>query len=165
MLSAFHIYRDPVLLDRVRDSVDSLLGDTHFMDMDANELSKNPLLSSIYAEVLRLYVKTYFMVSSPHEQVDLGRWELPKGRIGIMNAGVSHMDESFWNSGGGEYPVTTFWADRFIVDPTDPQSGPVAPHVRESPDMDELQSAWGSATEPFFSMEGTRGSWFPYGGG
>ncbi|OTA55244.1 Pfs, NACHT and ankyrin domain protein [Hypoxylon sp. EC38] len=169
MLSAFHIFKDPVLLQRVRDDVESSFGSQHLLDIDPNKLIKEHLLSSIYAETLRLYVKTYFMVSSPHTDVHLGRWTLPKGSIGLMNAGVSHMDESFWNSRGGEHPVTTFWADRFIIDPTDSQSGPVAPHVREFPysveptgeHVDKTQST----NKPFFSMDGTEGSWFPYGGG
>lgn len=97
MLSAFHIFRDPALLQRVRNEVESSLGssDDGLQDMDPNTLIKKPLLSSIYAETLRLHVKTYFVVSSPHSNVHLGRWTLPRQRIGLVNAGVSHMDEAF----------------------------------------------------------------------
>ncbi|KUI58464.1 Cholesterol 7-alpha-monooxygenase [Cytospora mali] len=167
MLSAFHIFKDPILLHRVRGNVEGSYGYKHLLDIDPNKFIKEPLLSSIYAETLRLYVKTYFMVSSPHADVHLGRWSLPKGRIGIMNAGISHMDEAFWNQYGGEHPVSSFWADRFVIDPTDPQSGPVAPHVRESPDWVEPRREGDEkprTEEPFFSMDGTEGSWFPYGG-
>jgi hypothetical protein len=168
MLSAFHIFRDPVLLQRVRNDVESSFGHQHLQDIDPNKLIKEPLLSSIYAETLRFYVKTYFIVSSPHSDVHLGRWTLPRRRIGLMNAGVSHMDETFWNSHNGEYPVTTFWADRFIIDPANPQSGPVTSLVRESPDWveprrEDSEKAQNS-NKPFFSMDGTEGSWFPYGG-
>lgn len=163
MLSAFHIFKDPTLLERVRNEAEGFFGNKYLLDIDPNRLIKEPLLSSVYAETLRLHVKTYFMVSSPHTDVHLGRWSLPKGSIGLMNAGVSHMDEIFWNSQGGEYPVTSFWADRFIIDPTDPQSGPVAPHARDS-ELDKLYMARGDNKTPFFSMNGTEGAWFPYGG-
>ncbi|KAI5855027.1 Pfs, NACHT and ankyrin domain protein [Durotheca rogersii] len=168
MFSAFHIFKDRDLLRRVRDDVEGSFGGQHLLDIDPNKLIKEPLLSSVYAEVLRLHVKTYFMVSSPHTDVHLGRWVLPKGRIGLMNAGISHMDNSFWNEFGGEHPVTSFWSDRFIIDPADSQSGPVAPHVRESPDWVEPRPDGGKErmdNKPFFSMDGTEGSWFPYGGG
>lgn len=163
MLSAFHIFKDPVLLDRVRKDVEGFFGENYVLDIDPNKLIKENLLSSVYAETLRLHVKTYFMVSSPHKDVHLGRWSLPKGGIGLMNAGVSHMDEIFWNSRGDEHPVTSFWADRFIIDPTDSQSGPVSPHARDS-DLDKLYEAGDGNTTPFFSMSGTEGAWFPYGG-
>ncbi|KAI9167950.1 Cholesterol 7-alpha-monooxygenase [Paramyrothecium foliicola] len=166
MLSAFHVFKDGELLERVRGDVERFLGQSHLLDVDPNKLIKESLLSSIYAETLRLYVKTYFMVSSPHSDVHLGKWLLPKGRIGLMNAGISHLDASFWNDYGGEHPVTSFWADRFIVDPKDGQSGPVAPHVREStdytsPKVDDNDKPRNS---PYFSMDGTEGSWYPYGG-
>lgn len=168
MLSAFHIFKDPVLLQRVRDDLETSFGSQHLLDIDPIKFAKQSLLSSIYAETLRLYVKTYFMVSSPHTDVHLGRWRLPKGRIGLMNAGISHMDEAFWNEYGGEHPVTSFWADRFMIDPSDPQSGPVAPHVRESPEWVEPRRENDENAQmsegPFFSMYGTEGSWYPYGG-
>ncbi|KAH7324460.1 Pfs, NACHT and ankyrin domain protein [Stachybotrys elegans] len=166
MLSAYYIFKDPELLQRVRANVDNFLGHQHLHEVDPNKLAKEPLLSSIYAEVLRLHVKTYFMVSSPHADVNLGKWILPQGRIGLMNAGISHLDESFWNQYGGQHPVTSFWADRFIIDPEDHQSGPVAPHVRESADFPQSATRDDGKPHdaPYFSMEGTEGSWYPYGG-
>ncbi|TVY80890.1 Cholesterol 7-alpha-monooxygenase [Lachnellula suecica] len=169
MLSAFHLFSDPDLLRRVRNDINLSFGDQQLQGIDPNKLTKRPLLSSIYAETLRFYVKTYFVVSSPHTDVHLGRWTLPKSRIGLMNAGVSHMDSDFWNSRDGKHPVTTFWADRFIIDQRDPQSGPIASEVRESPEWmgrrrDNEEKARMNS-DPFFSMEGTEGSWFPYGGG
>lgn len=81
-----------------------------------------------------------------------------------MNAGLSHMDVTFWNSRDGDHPVTSFWADRFLIDPTDPKSGPVKAHVQESPDWVGLkrmgnEKAGGMSDKPFFSMDGTEGSW------
>ncbi|KAK7987375.1 hypothetical protein PG989_007690 [Apiospora arundinis] len=151
MLSVLHIFKDPLLLQRIRKDVEDSFGDQKLLELDPQKLNKEPLLSSVYAEVLRLYVKTYFM-----------------GRIGLMNAGISHMDDFFWNSYGDEHPIASFWADRFIIYPEDPMSGPAAPHVRESADWVEPRPSDDSATRsnkrPFFSMDGTQGSWFPYGG-
>ncbi|EFY86300.1 Pfs, NACHT and Ankyrin domain protein [Metarhizium acridum CQMa 102] len=167
MLCVFHIFKEPVLLERVCNEVEGSFGHQRLAEISPNKLTRVPLLSSVYAEALRLCVKTYFMVSSPHVDVHLGRWKLPKGRIGLMNAGLSHMDDAFWNSRDGEHPVASFWADRFIIDPADPQSGPVAAHVRESADwagprrMDDGQG--GMSKNAFFSLDGTEGSWFPYG--
>lgn len=168
MLSAFHIFKDPILLKRVRNNVEESFAHQNLVDANPIKLIKEPLLSSIYAETLRLYVKTYFMVTSPHLDVHLGKYSLPKGRIGLMNAGLSHLDETFWNSRDGDHPVTSFWADRFIIDPSDPKSGPVRPNVRESPDWTTTRRMGrksGSDNTPIFSMDGTEGSWFPYGGG
>ncbi|CAD6447907.1 65795566-4059-423b-9ce8-6320b22c028f [Sclerotinia trifoliorum] len=145
MLSAFHIFKGPVLLQRVRDEVKVSLGDLKLLEIDLNKFTKNPLLSSIYAETLRLYIKTYFMVSSPHVDVNLGKWTLSKGRIGLMNA------------------------DRFLTDPTDPESGPVTSLIRASPDwVEPRREAYEKArqtNQPFFSLDGIEGAWFPYGGG
>lgn len=165
MLSAFHIFKDPVLLQRVRNDISTSFATQHLLTIDPNKLTKEPLLSSIYAETLRFYVKTYFVVSSPHTSVNLGRWTLPKGRIGLMNAGISHMDNTFWNSRDGEFPVTDFWADRFIVDPRDEKSGPASSLVKEEKGWVEPRREGDEKSEkPFFSMDGTEGSWFPYGG-
>ncbi|VUC35732.1 unnamed protein product [Clonostachys rosea] len=169
MLSVFHIFKDPQLLLRVRTDMERLRRDDGLLEVDPDKLNKEPLLSSIYAETLRLYVKTYFMVSSPQADVHLGKWSLPRGRIGLMNAGVSHMDKTFWNSQSGQHPVGSFWADRFLTDPRDPQSGPIAPEALGSsgvtrPKSHGLEAPQGTPA-PFFSMDGTEGSWFPYGGG
>jgi hypothetical protein len=135
------------------------------LDIEPGTFMKDVLVSSIYAETLRLYVKTYFMVSSPHKDVHLGKWLLPKSCIGLMNAGISQFDKSFWNERGGEHPVNSFWADRFIIDPTDPYSGPVAPLAREYPVTEASRASHRQTPEGrSFTMEGTEGSWFPFGG-
>ncbi len=162
MLMAFHIFRDPLLLARVRETLSDLFSNCPAMDINPSKLEKEPLLSSLYAETLRLYVKTYFVVSSPHHDVDLGRWWLPKGRIGLMNAGISQMDGSYWNTQGDAHPVESFWADRFLVDPADPNSGPINPAFRDSDLVHPEKAAVDG--KPYFSMDGLEGAWFPYGG-
>ncbi|KAK8107008.1 Pfs- NACHT and Ankyrin domain protein [Apiospora kogelbergensis] len=150
LLAAWHIFKDPSLLQRVR-----------------GELTDIPLLQSIYAETLRLYNKIYIMVSSPHTDVPLGRWRLPRNSIGLLNSSISHRDPDVWNTRDGRYPVDAFWADRFLIDPQDPASGPINPAIREAQDHNRRRRSADAATEerPFFSMDGLEASWFPYGGG
>ncbi|PHH89635.1 hypothetical protein CDD83_5619 [Cordyceps sp. RAO-2017] len=71
---------------------------------DLRALSSSPLLSSIYAETLRLHVKSFTVVSSPVEDITLGKNMLPKYCIGLVNSHISHTDEQFWNTGDGQQP-------------------------------------------------------------
>ncbi|KAK0710024.1 cytochrome P450 [Lasiosphaeria miniovina] len=159
MMMASHIFRDPVLLQRVR----SELEEQHDFSLDSPEtettidfkrLWKLPLLCSCYAETLRLHVEVLLMFSSPHSDVSLGKWRLPRTKIALVNTVIAHMDEAVWNTKGGLYPLNTFWADRFIVDPADPSSGPVRPECKPI-----------IRKKPWFSTDGLDGSWIPYGGG
>ncbi|KAI8960636.1 cytochrome P450 [Daldinia sp. FL1419] len=161
MMAAWHIFKDPQLLRRVRAELDDMFGGESIRSIDPKELSKAPLLCSIYAEVLRIYVKIYVMVNSQQDDIPLGRWKLPKGKIGLLNSCLSHMDPEFWNTKGGLHPVESFWADRFLIDPSDPLSGPINPSLETRP----RQSDKKSRGKPFFSVEGLDSSWFPYGGG
>ncbi|KAJ2996335.1 hypothetical protein NUW58_g1007 [Xylaria curta] len=162
MFSAFHIFKDTDLLDRVRQDLHKYLGQSNVFDADPPRLAKEmPLLSSIYAETLRLYIKVYSVYSSPHEDVELGKWRLPKGALAILNSEPSHMNSNFWNTKNGEHPVESFWSDRFLVDPSDPDSGPVSPSLRKPSTKLDKQTGKG----PIFSTEGCEGAWIPYGGG
>lgn len=62
--------------------------------------------------------------------MSLGRYRLPRAQLGLWNSDLAHMDERFWNTRGGKFPVTEFWAGRFLVDERDPGSGPVREEVR-----------------------------------
>lgn len=160
MLATIHIFQDANLLRRVRSLVETCLGQRSLLNLDPQELVQIPLLSSIYTEILRLYVNTYCMLSSPHLDVPLGKWRLPKGQVCLLNSNISQMDRSFWNTQDGLHPVAEFWSDRFIIDPANPSSGPITPVAREGyprAEQDEKK-------EPYFSKKGTEGSFFPYGG-
>lgn len=162
----WHIFQDRPLLDRLRADLQKQLGAVSVRNADIKQLLDIPLLQAIYAETLRLYTKIYVVVSSPQSDVPLGRWKLPKGSVGLLNSSISHQDAEFWNTKNGLHPVDSFWADRFLTDPTDPSSGPVNPAVREARDRGKWRTATASTSEkPYFSMEGLEDSWFPYGGG
>ena len=64
-----HVAQNEELTNRVRKDVFSRLGQGSLADIDLKELSNSPILSSIYAETLRLYVHTFTIVSSPLEDV------------------------------------------------------------------------------------------------
>lgn len=160
MLSVYHVFKDPSLLRRVRGTLEESFGNALVSEIDPRQLVQNTLLSSIQAETLRLYVNVCVMLSSPHTDVSLGRWWMPKGAVGLIHSGITHKDESFWNTKNGTHPVGSFWADRFITDREDPSSGPVRsdvhdPVIRNRDNNDEKSS---------FSLQGLEASWMPYGG-
>lgn len=164
MLSVYHIFRDEELLRRVRHDLEEFLSKQTrtIHEIDPQQLAKDvPLLSSIYAETMRLYIRIYSMYSSPYEDVNLGRWVLPKGVLALVMSHPNHMDALFWNTRGGKHPVQTFWADRFMVDPSDPGSGPINPECYKTAPWHEQPR---SEKKPYFSLEGCQGAWLPYGG-
>ncbi|KAI2467418.1 cytochrome P450 [Annulohypoxylon bovei var. microspora] len=158
-LIVLQVAETPNLVNRVRDEITSDFGQQSLAEIDLKKLSNNPLLASIYAETLRLYVETFTIVSSPIEDVPLGKYWLPKGKLGLVNSAMAHMDNEFWNTKDGLHPLDTFWAERFLTDPKDPSSGP-SKIVRREPNYDNPQD-----TAPYFSLKGLEGSWIPYGGG
>ncbi|RYC57754.1 hypothetical protein CHU98_g8454 [Xylaria longipes] len=159
MLVAYHVFQDPALLVRIRAEIEEKFGKSfEISDIDHRDLWKLPLLSSVFAEVLRLYVDVLLIFSSPHQDVFVGKWRLPKGEKAIVSTSIAHRDESVWNTRGGQFPLDTFWADRFMIDPSDPLSGPVVRNAEKSQKP-------GSQKQPFFSTQGLESSWIPFGGG
>lgn len=107
-------------------------------------------------------MKTYFVACSPHKDIPLGNWKLPKGKVALVNSGISHMDQTFWNTKDGEYPVHRFWPERFITHVHDPASGPMKPAMQrgaQSTTTERVQDDKGT-----FSLDGLQGLWIPYGG-
>ena len=159
-LAAYHIFRDPSLLQALRAELA-----VHFdppsavITADPKALSKLPLLSAVYAETLRLYVKVFFMASSPHDNVNLGKWQLPKGSISVVSSGISHMESTYWNDAGGKHPLSEFWPGRFLVDPANQLDGPARSAQSRTNKYDNSSSG-----KPQFSLEGLDGVWIPYGG-
>lgn len=153
-----HVTESEELTTRVRSEVSSNFGQEPLSQIDLKKLSNIPLLASLYAETLRLYVETFTLVSAPLENVSLGKFWLPKGQLGIVNSALAHQDHEFWNTQDGVRPLKSFWPDRFITDPADPSSGP-SKMVRQSTNPDNPNDK-----AAFFSVKGLEGSWIPYGG-
>ncbi|KAJ5658225.1 cytochrome P450 [Penicillium longicatenatum] len=167
MMMALHVFADPVLLRRLRKSLrdvmtikkDAVDGEAAQVRIDMDRAIKNPLLQAVYAETLRLHVQAFVTRSSAHESVSINQWWLEQEKVVMVNSYPNHMDKKSWNEGlNGVHPVETFWPDRFLRDPADPQSGPMRVKTA-SEKMTE------TANEPFFSLSGLEGMWIPYGGG
>lgn len=154
------MYHDPHLLHRVRTTLSQDPNSTVPLSTNPKKYDKNPLLSAVYAETLRLYAKSYVTASSPYNDVKLGKWWLPKGEQLLVNSHISQMDEGFWNTDDGAHPLDTFWADRFLYDPKIPSSGPVKASARAEVKMPEKKDV----SAPYFSLDGLEAAWIPYGG-
>ena len=162
------IYLDPSLLLRIQSEVDSIaLFGTNFSE----QLDSAPVLNAAYCETLRLYMAGTIGRTSPKNEVFLaGFWRICPGIPVMASSWLGGLDNSFWNTGQclddetAQYPLSTFWADRFLQSPDDPMSGPVKKSY-------QLRRA---KTEPLMSSRdtrsrcvtsGLRNHWFPFGGG
>ncbi|KEY72657.1 hypothetical protein S7711_09157 [Stachybotrys chartarum IBT 7711] len=159
LMATIHVLQDQALQSRVRKGVNDLCGERPLSHVHIKELTTQTLLSAVYAETLRMYVTVFVPVVPLHGVLDLGKWRIPQGSYGLMNAGVAHKNKDVWNTRAGAHPVDSFWADRFIIDPADPLSGPVRPESRDKYGMVV------KGDEPFCASEGLEGFWIPYGGG
>ncbi len=167
-MTALHIFRNPALTTRLRSllfSSGTVSPTTLLPDLTALLHTTPPLLSSIYAETLRLHLQAYVTRSSPHADVSVGGWTLPRGKVCMVNTYAAHMDEGVWNTREGRYPVGRFWEERFLVYPGDAGSGPLRKESDEK-GLDRVQDKGETGKgEPEFSLQGLEGAWIPYGGG
>lgn len=78
------------------------------------------------------------------------------------------MNPEIWNAGTPDdpHPLDRFWADRFLVYPDDPSSGPSRRDLSTTAKLQrKSDSGFKRETGPRFSMDGVTGGWIPYGGG
>lgn len=152
---------------------------------DAVKLCSDPLLQSIYAETLRFCVGVLLVREPTRDNYSFRGWSIKKTEILTISTRTEAMNPEIWGTGGdgNPHPLDTFWADRFIVDPADPNSGPLRkPKGRNQNSkvngvISQSNQAVNSANnnddndhddntrKPYFSMEGLSASWIPYGGG
>lgn len=120
----------------------------------------------MYAEVLRLRVEVQSVFCSDREDIQINEWCFPKKSLVLVPTGPAHMDPNFWNTRDGEHPLNTFWADRFLVYPNDPRSGPrrktaaALGRIRQDRSQDIQDPG-----EPRFISAGMADSFMPYGVG
>lgn len=141
---------------------------------DINTLCAQPLLQSIYAETLRLRMALLINRTSQLSDVRLGPWRFPRNSPIAVSTLAAAQNPRLWNDANGAHPLNTFWASRFVVDPNDPLSGPLAPEARLRLDeknegekresKKEEEMGMGTRTKRF-SLEGLQGGWIPYGAG
>ena len=163
MWATLETFKDTALLTRVRAELDAVFDSTSILtaSFSVQFLQTLPLLQSIYAETLRLYVRAYIARYTDRASLLLQKWLFPKKSIIMVSTYPAHMDNDFWNTQDGVHPVDEFWADRFLIHPGDPRSGPQKMTAHEPT---ECVTPDASAS-PKFSLAVTNGSWFPYGGG
>ena len=126
------LMRNRALLSRVRSEVEEarLPGTPENLNLpnfDLTKLCSGQLLQSSYAETLRLYMAVGLMRIPSHKVYILGKWRFPQDHLIVMSSRTAHHNEESWNTGTQEepHPLNTFWANRFLVYPNDPTSGPL----------------------------------------
>lgn len=158
---AIHIFRDKSLLSTIRHSLADATKPGARIKFELKKLEKHPLLLSMYAETLRFGVQIHVPRCSPHQNLAIGRVVIPENNLISMSTWLAHTDEEVWNKKEGNFPLHTFWPQRFLIDPKDPLSGPTK----------TKRVAWTTKPvenrvneEPRYSTEGLEGAWIPYGG-
>ena len=158
---AFQTFFDPCLLERARKDVaeshEQTDGPTESRKLSIAKLCAKPLIQSMYAETLRL-TSGIAVGRTPQDQpFRLGEWTVPQGQMVLVCNRTTNMNNDLWNTGSSQdpHPVDSFWADRFIIYPDNPTSGPLKHPL---PGNEKVQDAE-------FSTRGLSGAWSPYGGG
>ncbi|RAQ54737.1 cytochrome P450 monooxygenase [Aspergillus flavus] len=164
-----HMYRDHSLVENIRLAALNCIRPGATLRFDLNKLGKQPLLLSMYAETLRFGVQIHIPRCSPHQPLSVAGVTIPPDKMIFINTSLAHTDESVWNTRNGEYPLDTFWAQRFLIDPKDEGSGPTRKECSqplESTPRGEYKRMDGQGSSSGqFTLEGLDGSWIPYGGG
>lgn len=162
--------QDTSLTSRVRHEIDELCGGDRDSDglpsLDPAKLASSALLSSIYAETLRLHVSVSIPVIPMHGDLILNQWRVPKGSFGLISTEICHKNKDAWNTKDGTHRLDHFWAERFIVDSQDPLSGPAKPGTETSRRRVEAENDRDreKKKQTYFTTEGLEGCWIPYGG-
>ncbi|KAH6657279.1 cytochrome P450 [Truncatella angustata] len=138
----------------------------------AEKLCSSKLSMSMYHESLRYAVGVMTVRSPNADGYRIGRWGFKKSDILVTSSWAGHRDETFWNTGRilpdgtDEYPVNTWWAERFLEYPSDPASGPVR---KPDPAIYRTEKKAVRTHEDdkraTVVTAGTSGHSFPYGGG
>jgi len=131
------------------------------VDLDVPSLLANPLLQSIYSEELRLRNGINLFRTPNNHNARISSWTFPKDGMILVSTWHARRDRTVWNEGpvnGELHPVDDFWAERFIVYPSDPSTGPRKPSGRDA----EKSKKDG---KPYYTTEPVAGSYIPYGGG
>lgn len=157
----FHSLTDPKLESRVISELKSTIttpGEQDFelpespANLNITELSKRPLLQSIYAEVLRLYNAIAFTRVSEDKDFNLGAHIVKAGTPIVLLSRPSAMNEEVWAEAGRAttVPLSKFQAERFLVASAPQNQEPASRRSRE---------------DLSFSLDKLAGIWTPFGGG
>jgi cytochrome P450 len=168
--AVFHVLSSSQLVSRVRDCSEA--GQIQeSQTLDGTKLIRDPLMQSIFAEATRICVNGLLPMTA-EKDIDVGRWSIPRGSIILISSIIGATNPDVWNAGSQEepHPLDRFWADRFVIYPDDPNSGPLR-NPRKPSATREQQNEHASSNsiteikEPTFSVKGLSGSYLPFGDG
>jgi cytochrome P450 len=161
------IFSDATLLSRVRAELRAADFQSFTTNAAVDKLISLPLLQSIYSEVLRLRVEVQHVLYSNHDEIQINEYRFPRRQIIMVPSGPAHMNADAWNTRDGEHPLDTFWADRFLVYPNDPLSGPArkSPSSPPSPTSPTSPTTTSDPGKPKFKDSSVSDSFIPYGVG
>lgn len=161
MTLALHVFRDASILSTIRQSLADTIEPEARLKFDLKRLEKQPLLLSMYAETLRFGVQIHVPRSAPHRDFSIGNMLIPRNTLVLISTWLAHTDETVWNTKESTFPLSSFWAQRFLINPEDPSSGPTKKKIRA---CEKAETELKTAEAPHFSTEGLEGAWIPYGG-
>ncbi|TDZ58627.1 Cholesterol 7-alpha-monooxygenase [Colletotrichum trifolii] len=160
-----HTVLDKDLRDRLRHELS--IEDTETPPVDLAALSSAPLLNSVYRETLRLHVAS----ATGRASVSSGFGSHQTETVTMTANWLGGLDSTFWNEGPvangvPQHPVGTFWAERFLVYPDDPSSGPTRPKSSIVHEVTQNgKKSMQDDSKAKLANSGLRGHWFPFGGG
>ncbi|RAL05357.1 cytochrome P450 [Aspergillus ibericus CBS 121593] len=153
-----HMYSDSSLVEELRSVLRHCLQPgTESLQLDMEKIGKQPLLLSMYAETLRFGVQIHIPRCSPHQPLALGGETIQSNKLVLINTALAHTDEEVWNTKDGQYPLDTFWARRFLIDPADPGSGPLKPSSSSSSFAKDRQPTDSKTSREDFTVQGLEG--------
>ena len=158
------IFKDQTLLSRLRNSLRGAIKLTPELSFNMKAIEENPLLLSVYSESMRRLLTVYITRCAPEYDLKINTWLLPRDKVMMVNTYPAHMDAEVWNTNNGAYPLNTFWAERFLVYPNDPTSGPLRKDLHDPLAAPSERKDDENIEEPRFSLDGLNGSFIPFGG-
>ena len=99
------------------------------------------------------------------QDIDFCGWDIKKGERLTISSSNEAMNENVWNTGTASdpHPLSEFWADRFLIYPNDPNSGPLKRPDTER-NAEKIENVRDEKGEPKFSFNGLANSWIPFSG-
>ncbi|KND87796.1 hypothetical protein TOPH_07624 [Tolypocladium ophioglossoides CBS 100239] len=151
------VFQDAALLAKVRREVARCTsGSQSGSGFDLNLLLENPLMQSIYAEVLRLRVHIFIVRAPERHDLRIHDWVVPQGRMLLVCSTPAHMDRA---------------AERFLKPGGAAGGGPREAEGGGAGCCPVAGGEGANGTCPLkdgsasFAINDMDGSWIPYGGG
>jgi cytochrome P450 len=168
----YEILKNATLESKVREEIDSAqlltASPTQVPRFDIEKLCAGPRLQSIYAETLRLRVAILASRRCQVPEMQFRGWSFKYGECVAVATSIESRDEEVWSQGSGEnlHPLNEFWAERFLIYPDDPTSGPLKQPKAVKGAVTTMEGdTLKKSNAPRFSMDGLTTAWIPYSGG